>query len=297
MDLWDPAAIQHEFPNAGRYLAGPYRLVLHSTEGVSYAGAYQAYRNTGSAPHFTVSYELERFRVYQHIQLDRAAKALEHRTGTVHTNRLSAVQIEIVAFADTKLAARYDGLRTDRLPGPYLEGIADLVGWVRHQCGITATRPEFLPYPASYGDNSVRFSDGDWLLFDGICGHQHVPHQSHGDPGALDVAALLSASKTQTATLIQAPVHDYEEAATKTTMIHIGKLDANGNGWADWQPGLGRDPIIVGLVQLGPSPEDDGYWDGQKNVTLAAQPRGGSVRVTVRNGTPGDTVTAFLTVA
>ena len=101
-------------------------------------------------------------------------------------------------------------------------------------------------------------------------------------------------ARTQT---VPIPVHDFEEAATKTTMLHCGPLDKDGNGWADWQPGLGRDPVIVGLVQLGPSPPDDGYWETQENVTLAAQARGGAVRVTVRNGTPGDTVTAFVTVA
>lgn len=94
------------------------------------------------------------------------------------------------------------------------------------------------------------------------------------------------------------PTYDYEENTTKTTMVHIGPLDSNGNGWADWQPGLGRDPIIVGVVQLGPSPPDDGgYWLNQARVNLSAQPRGGSVRVVVRNGTPGDTVTAWVTVA
>lgn len=108
---------------------------------------------------------------------------------------------------------------------------------------------------------------------------------------------LPSAPPVQQATLQPAAVHDYEEAATKTTMIHIGKLDSNGSGWADWQPGLGRDPVIVGLVQLGPSPGDDGYWAHQSKVNLSAQPRGGAVRVVVRNGTPGDTVTAFITVA
>lgn len=95
-----------------------------------------------------------------------------------------------------------------------------------------------------------------------------------------------------------APVYDYEEGTTKTMMVHCGPLDGNGNGWADWQPGLGRDPIIVGVVQLGPSPPDDGnYWMGQAKVNLSAQPRGGAVRVVVRNGTPGDTITAYVTVA
>lgn len=94
------------------------------------------------------------------------------------------------------------------------------------------------------------------------------------------------------------PVHDFEELAVKQTMVHIGPLDKDGNGWADWQPGLGRDPNIVAVVQLGPSPPDDnGYWPGQAKVNLSAQPRGGAARIVVRNGTPGDTVTAFVTVS
>jgi hypothetical protein len=94
-----------------------------------------------------------------------------------------------------------------------------------------------------------------------------------------------------------APVYDYEEATTKTMAVHIGPLDGNGNGWTDWQPGLGRDPIIVGVVQQGPSPPDDGYWPQNAKVNLSAQPRGGAVRICVRNGSPGDTVLAWVTVA
>lgn len=101
-------------------------------------------------------------------------------------------------------------------------------------------------------------------------------------------------ARTQT---VPIPVHDFEELSVKQTMMVIGKLDENGRGWSDWDPGLGRDPNIVGLVLLGPSPADDGYWEGQEKVQLSAQPRGGKVRVVVRGGTPGDTITAFVSVA
>lgn len=98
------------------------------------------------------------------------------------------------------------------------------------------------------------------------------------------------------------PVHDFEELAVKQTMVHVGPLDKDGNGWADWQPGLGRDPNPVALVLLGPSPPDDGqagdpYWMIQAHVNLAAQPRNGALRVVVRNGKPGDTVTLWATVS
>lgn len=93
-------------------------------------------------------------------------------------------------------------------------------------------------------------------------------------------------------------IHDFEEATIKNMLMHIGALDSNGNGYADWDPGLGRDPIIVGVTQLGPSPPDDnGYWPGQAHVNLSAQPRGGKVRVVVRNGTPADTVSCWVSVA
>jgi hypothetical protein len=111
-----------------------------------------------------------------------------------------------------------------------------------------------------------------------------------------DSQGTLTAPHPSAAPVGAEPVHDFEENTVKQTMIHIGPLDSNGAGWADWQPGLGRDPNPVGLVLLGPSPPDDGYWPQQAKVLVAAQPRGGSLRVSVRNGTPGDTVTCFVTV-
>lgn len=97
--------------------------------------------------------------------------------------------------------------------------------------------------------------------------------------------------------VVPIPVHDFEEATVKGTRIIIGPLDKDGNGWADWQPGLGRDPATFTVSLWGPSPPDDGYWPIQKNVNVSAQPRGTVLRVTVRNGTPGDTVMVMATVS
>jgi N-acetyl-anhydromuramyl-L-alanine amidase AmpD len=162
---------------------------------------------------------------------------------------------------------------------------------------------------ATYGI-PVMFLDAAELLRHrpprGITTHNEVSEayrrSDHWDPGPnfpIDwyLAMVRDAGPAPSPAPAPGPVHDYEEAATKTTMVHVGKLDSNGNGHADWQPGLGRDPIIVGVVQHGPSPPDDGYWPQQAKVNLSAQPRGGAVRVVVRGGTPGDTVTAWVTVA
>lgn len=287
MDLWDPAAARDPMADAGTFIAGPYRVVIHTTEGATYGGARTAYKANKAAPHFTVSYEKNRLEVWQHVPLDRAATALRHPAGTVHTNRLSCIQIEVVAFASKP-----------QWPDGLVAGVADLLAWIMEQTGVKPVAPAFKPYPQSYGlVNGIRFSPADWLVFNGVCGHQHVPGNDHGDPGAIDILALLPAPKAQAATLTPAPVHDYQEDTTKTTMLHIGPLDSNGRGHADWQPGLGRDPVPVALTLLGPSPPDDGYWENQSQVQLSAQPRGGALRVVVRNGKPGDTVTLYATVA
>lgn len=116
-------------------------------------------------------------------------------------------------------------------------------------------------------------------------------------PGTAASQAQPATAPTERTQSVPIPVHDFEEAAVKQTMMVIGKLDENGRGWSDWDPGLGRDPNVCGAVLLGPSPPDDGYWEGQEKVQLSAQPRGGKVRVTVRGGTPGDTVTCFVAVS
>lgn len=126
--------------------------------------------------------------------------------------------------------------------------------------------------------------------------------ESVGADAALPPVPATSPAQPATAPTVRTqtvpiPVHDFEEAAVKQTMMVIGKLDDQGRGWSDWNPGLGRDPNVLGVTLLGPSPPDDGYWEGQSKVQLSAQPHGGAVRVTVRGGTPGDTISCFVTVS
>jgi hypothetical protein len=93
----------------------------------------------------------------------------------------------------------------------------------------------------------------------------------------------------------QGPVHDWEDRV-KTTLLTI-TLDDHGDGWADWDPALGRDPIPVAVLKQGPSPPEDGYWPEGANLDLSAQPRDGKLRVTARLGPPGGKATAWVTVA
>jgi len=181
MELWNPLAVKVQLPDAGRFLDGPYRIVLHSTESSTYASALATYRSTGNSPHFTASLETGTFQVFQHVPLDRSASALEHRPGTCETNHQSAVQIEVVAFA-----------AKPAWPQGLVDGVGTLLAWIAAQTGVPPVTPQWLPYPQSYGQSRVRMSPATWLAFAGVCGHEHVPNQSHGDPGAIPIDALLA---------------------------------------------------------------------------------------------------------
>lgn len=183
--LWYPLATKDEFKNAGVFQMGNWRGVLHTTEGKTYAGAKQAY-TAGKAPHFTVSLETGKFQCWQHIPLDRAARALAHPHGSVETNRTKCIQIEIVAFAAT----------AGTLQREYLDGIGRLMRWVEGNTEIKRSALKF------YGEKNgivlardtspIRLSTQEWLNFNAWCGHQHVPFNSHWDPGAIDIDYLLS---------------------------------------------------------------------------------------------------------
>lgn len=180
-ELWYPAAERDLHDDAGPMLSGPYRGVLHTTE----SSGYPTYK-PGTHPHFTVWLEAGKAKARQHVPLDHAASALMHPAGTVDTNRHSAVQIEIATYAS----------KVTRTPAALLDATRKLMRWVEKQTGIHRTAPTFKPYPASYGiHNGVRLTDSQWARFNGWCGHQHVPNNDHGDPGALNMPYLLAVQK------------------------------------------------------------------------------------------------------
>lgn len=160
------------------------KIVLHTTEGGSWEGARSAYTNTH--PHFTVTFQKGFFQAYQHCSILTSAKALKHPAGTVHTNLAKAVQIEIVGQA----------VKAPNFDRKYLDGIATLLRWIEGVMGIPKRSVQFLPYPSSYGNSPVRLSASQWISFSGTLGHQHVPVNSHGDPGNLDINYLMGTPGT-----------------------------------------------------------------------------------------------------
>ncbi len=184
---WLAGFTRVEGRSSGAYTGGPRKLVLHSTEGSTAAGALGAYRSHGGWPHFTVDPGTrERF---QHVSTSVASRALRNGPNPAQTNRDGAVQVEIVGFAG----------RMDRLPADQAEWLGrEVVGPICREAGIPITDHgiEWVPYPESYGTRArQRFSVARWDGFAGICGHQHVPDSNdHGDPGAIPISTILAAA-------------------------------------------------------------------------------------------------------
>ena len=119
----------------GSYRSGPFMIVHHTTEGHRYQGARNAYVGNNSTPHFTVDATTTR----QHIDTDQAARALKNLPGGVETNRNSAIQIEMVAFAGRP-----------REPQT-LSQVARLCRWLEETHGVPQSWPNGFPRPPRNG--------------------------------------------------------------------------------------------------------------------------------------------------
>jgi len=183
-ELWYPPASRSAIApvDAGSFTGGGHKGLFHTTEGATAASAIAAFRSTGSWPHFTASFEGGTFRIWQHIPINRAARSLVHLAGHVETNRDNVIQIELVGTAAHPPSA----------PG-YLAGISTWMRWVEANFGVPArSTVTFKAYPGSYGtNNGVRLSESSWNAYSGWLGHEHAPENQHGDPGALNIHALL----------------------------------------------------------------------------------------------------------
>jgi lysozyme family protein len=181
-----PNAIWKPFPGVGAYVSAPYKIVHHTTEGGSAAGAIATYAQTKAYPHFTVEDDV----VYQHVDTETAVTALEHHAGTPETNRSSAIQIELVGFAGKPKSPTS------------LKTMATLCRWLEQQHKIATVWPNGKPYPPVNGDRpDVPFNRDahTWATQGGHYGHCHVPNNSHWDPGYTEdeVAQVMAGAVAQ----------------------------------------------------------------------------------------------------
>ena len=165
---------------SGPYVAGPFRIVHHTTEGASAEGAFSAFAQHRSDPHFTV----DDMTIYQHVDTNQWSRSLEHPSGTEETNRASAIQIEVVGFA---------GRRKSKLT---LRNVARLCRWIERTHDVPKVWPSGFPRFSTNGqDPGGHNRDAvTWKTKGGHYGHSQVPNNVHWDPGytADEVEFLMS---------------------------------------------------------------------------------------------------------
>ena len=169
--------------DGGSHVAGPWRLVIHRTEGWDVDASIGTYRQRGVWPHFTADIRPGQFRLVQHGPLNVAASAMKNLPGGVETNRRQAIQIEVVGFTDRPFGdENWQWLGAQLAPifaGGEIKAESTTRAWVDASDGFIA-RP----------DAPQRMTYLEWDTFNAICGHQHVPENDHYDPGKIDIVGL-----------------------------------------------------------------------------------------------------------
>jgi hypothetical protein len=268
-------------------------LVLHTTEGVGLTD----YGGGSMAPNLTAVADMagKKLRWYQHFDIDRSSRALRNLAGGVQTNTLNVVQVELDGTCDygkrTSWGGRFAGkdyIYWGAPPDWALQGVADFLHWLHANHNVPLTGPSmWLTYgpdsrrpgvtPASYGASPARMSFTQWNNFKGVCGHQHVPENDHGDPGSLPFAKLIELAGATKPTPIKPACEPYPGAS----------FFANGR----------RSPIIAAmhkrLVAVGcnhyQSSSNADVWGSGDKASYAAWQRKCGYSGNAADGIPGKT--------
>lgn len=178
--------------------------LLHTTEGIGLVN----YRSGAVAPTGTLvpDFANKKLVMHQHFNIDESARALVNLDGGVETNTNNICQWELVGTCDPHTkgvwekaghVAGKDFIYWAEAPTWALDEVAKLLAWLNsnHQVPLTS-EVGWKAYPDSYGtNNGVRMSFSKWNAFKGVCGHQHVPENLHGDPGLINIKYLLDHAK------------------------------------------------------------------------------------------------------
>lgn len=175
--------------------------VVHTTETMSWPG----YEGGKTAPNYTGFGPLKGISSGQwraHFPDERSSRALRNLSGGVETNTLNSVQIELIGTCDPKHARSWNGegkkfagkdyIYWPKASDSQLMWLAGLLADLHLRHGLRLAAPTFVAYPESYGPGGQRFSFAKWRAFAGVCGHQHVPENVHGDPGNINMPKVLS---------------------------------------------------------------------------------------------------------
>ncbi len=183
-------------------------LTVHTTEGMSLPNYADSSGRVGAvAPNITFVPDMgaKRLRAVQHYRIDISSRALENKLGGVATNTNNVTQAEFVGTCDPAHKSTWGGKRAGvdyiywpDAPDWAYDEMAEYFAWLHENHGIPLVGPSagWKAYPGSYGTrNGVRMSGSAWNAFRGICGHQHVTENVHGDPGNIPFSKIIAKAK------------------------------------------------------------------------------------------------------
>jgi hypothetical protein len=227
-------------------------------------------------------------RVWQHISLDRTARALRHPAGTPETNHMGAhcIQIECVTYIGDQPAHGVVGNK-GKLPPSLMAALAGLV----REIVATLGNINIDEFPALWSDRDShgetarqRLTEQQWESFNGICGHQHVPHNTHWDPGALDISSFVKLVKGGSAGSGATPsvgavsfAADWPfilEKADRSDRVQVIRGALQMLGYGDFDPGdLYSDKVVDAVTAFQKSERIgvDGIWGPQTHSHARAR--------------------------
>jgi hypothetical protein len=156
--------------SAGKFSGGPFKVVHHTTEGATLAGALTALGSAHAESHFVI----DDTKIVQLIDTDEASKSLRNSPGGVETNKDGALQMEIVGFA-----GKAKNPKT-------LANVAALCRWLEAQYNVPRVWPNGYPktHTATGQDpGGHNRNPSVWDMKSGHYGHSNVPENTHWDPG------------------------------------------------------------------------------------------------------------------
>lgn len=204
---------QDNFPGATMNLTPETMVVcLHTTEGYD----WPSYGGGTSAPNYTFKPGFGRAGAWRaHFPDEKSSRALRNLGGGVETNTLNVVQVELIGTCDPKHRVSWSGRRAgkDYVYWPeastaQLREVAAFLADMHRRHGLKLKAPLFTAYPGSI--SNARFTFSEWRNFAGVCGHQHVPENSHGDPGNLNIPHILEMAREMV-----------KPSKTGTTELHV----------------------------------------------------------------------------
>lgn len=198
---WLPIATRQDHSRAFPWqVSCPVKGVLHTTE-TSTQPDYEADgKPWQNVPHAeVVPFAGSHVAVIQYVPFDRGSFSLVHPQGTAPTNGAHAIQFEMRGTCAPNGPGYHWPTADDAV---LLDLFTKVIKPVSDAFRIPLVTPPWQAYPGAYGSrhhaagdgltNTVRLSDAGWTGWSGWVGHQHVPGNVHGDPGAFPWARMMT---------------------------------------------------------------------------------------------------------